>query len=184
MNNDYVYKFEDRIHKHKLPKGLSFVLQTTDISSILDTEGLSITYSYMADNPQKPEKSKSVVKDFSFTKVELLQYRKREHPWGAPGSLMDYNRHMSVYCVPGKIRWSLRAILRSDVLPRIQKLESRPEFSLSVYYKTFHKNSYDLLDWGGLYIEQDRYGDKAKVLYRNKEYDIDKELRSLFHEKV
>lgn len=174
-NGLYAAKFEDRIHKHKLPKGLSYVLQTTDITEVLDTDGLALSYHYDADNPKKVKKL--LVKDFSFTNVNLLSYHKREHRWGEPGSLLDYNRYMSIYCVPAKLRWPLRAILRSDVLPRLKALESRQTLNLTVYYRVFDRSSYNLLDRGGLYIESDRYNDKAKVLYRNTEFDLDKEIR-------
>jgi hypothetical protein len=175
MNKIYQCTFEDRIHKHKLPKGFSYVLQTTDITEFLDKDGLALSYSYQADNPQKLEKSV----DFSFTKVELLSYHKRKERWGEPGAWDDYNRHLSIYSVPAKIRGSLRAALKTYVLPEIRNLERLPKFKLSVYYRTFHPNNYEPLDWGGLYIESDRYNDDAKVLYRNKEFDLDTEVKEL-----
>lgn len=173
----YVYTFEDRIHKHKLPKGLSYVLQTTDITSVLNTDGLSLSYSYESENPGKL--SKSVVKDFSFTKVELLSYTKYGKRRGEPGSWLDYDRHMSIYSVPARIRHALRCTLTNKVLPQLKALESKPKFNVSVYYRTFHKNNYEPLDWGGIYIEQDRYGDKPIVLYRDKEFDLDKDVKEL-----
>lgn len=177
MKEGYVHTFEDRIHKDKLPKGLSYVLQTTDITSVLSTDGLCLNYSCMTGNPQKLEKS--VVKDFSFTKVELLSYTKYTKRWGEPGSAMDYNRHMSIYSIPAKIRYQFKNTLTYKVMPRLKDLESKPKFHVSVYYRTFHKNNYEPQDWGGIYIEQDRYNDKATVLYRDKEFDMDKEIKEL-----
>lgn len=175
MDEPYFYKFEDKIFKYKLPKGLSYVLQTTDITEHLDTDGLSLTYKYEAENPKKPKRER----DFSFTKVELLSYHKNGHRWGTPGSIMDYDRHMTIYPVPAKIRYSLRSILRSAVLPILKKQDSKHQFKLSVYYRAFSESNYAPLDRGGLYIEQDRYSDKRKVLYRNKEFNIDKEIKGV-----
>lgn len=172
LNKNHVYTFEDRIDKHKLPKGLSYVLQTTDIANVLTTDGLSLSYSYSPDNPQKVEKQLGV-KRFSFTKVELLGYHKHRHRGGEPGAWDDYDRSMVVYSVPAKLRKALRFALTSNILPRLKAFESLPKFNLSVYYRVFDKD----FDRGGLYIEQDRYNDKAKVLYRDKEFDLDKEIR-------
>ena len=176
-NKGYIYTFEDRIHKDKLPKGLSYVIQTTDITNILSKDGLDLHYSYQATNPCKPEKRHNG--DISFTKVELLSYTKYARRWGEPGSMMDYDRHMSIYSVPAKIRYRLRNAIINHVLPKLKDLESKPKFHVSVYYRCFSKSNYEPLDRGGLYIEQDRYGDKATVLYRDKEFDIDKEIREL-----
>jgi hypothetical protein len=173
MNKGYIYTFEDRIHKDKLPKGLSYVLQTTDITNIFSTNGLSLSYSYDADNPKKVKKER----DFPFTIVDFLSYTKYVRRWGEPGSVMDYDRFMAIYSVPAKLRKTFRSILIIDVLPKLKNLESRPKLNISVYYKTFHKNNYEPLDWGGLYIEENRFNDKAKVLYRNKEFDLDKEIK-------
>jgi hypothetical protein len=177
MKEGYVYNFEDRISKEKLPRGLSYVLQTKDITSVLSTDGLCLHYNCMTDNPQKLEKQ--VVKNFSFTKVELLSYTKYAKRWGEPGSMMDYNRNMSIYSVPAKIRYRFRNTLTYKILPFLKDLESKPKFHVSVYYRTFHKNNYEPQDWGGIYIEQDRYGDKPIVLYRDKEFDMDKEIKEI-----
>lgn len=167
---DHVYKFEDRIFKHKLPKGLSYVLQTKDIINVLDVDGLSLSYTYSANNPKK-------IENFSFTNVELLSYNKYEKRWGEPGSIMDYDRHISIYSVPAKLRKALRFTLTSNILSRLKNLENKPKFNISVYYQTFSKSNYEPLDRGGLYIE--RYGDKPVVLYRDKEFDMDKEIKEL-----
>lgn len=177
MKEGYVYVFEDRISKDKLPKGLSYVLQTTDITSVLSTDGLCLNYSYQADNPRKPEKQHKG--DISFTNVDLLSYTKRERRGGEPGTLFDYDRHMSIYSVPAKIRYRFRNTLTYKILPRLKDLESKPKFHVAIYYRCFSKSNYEPLDRGGLYIEQDRYGDRPIVLYRDKEFDMDKEIKEL-----
>lgn len=171
------YTFEDRISKHKLPKGFSYVLQTTDISKILSTDGLALSYSFLAENPQKLEKS--VVKDFSFTKVELLAYSKYAQRRGEAGTWSDYDRYMVIYSVPAKLRGLFRLNLIEKVLPVLKTLEKRSKFHLSVYYRVYHINNYKPLDWGGLYIEEDRYGEDAKVLYRDEELDVDEEIKEI-----
>lgn len=172
----YICTFEDRIHKHKLPKGQSYVLQTTDISSVLETDGLSLTYHYSPDNPKKIKRPR----DFSFTRVELLSYHKRKQRWGAPGTWNDYDRSMTVYSVPAKLRGFLRPVLVAQVLPRLRKdLAKLNEFKISVYYRVYDRSNYEPLDRGGLYIERDRYDEDAKVLYRNTEFDLDTEIREI-----
>jgi len=176
MSDLYVCKFEDRISKNKLPKGLSYVLQTTDITSVLSTDGLALTYSYSPGNPKKIRR----LRDFSFTKINLLSYAKYAKRWGEPGTIMDYDTHISVYSVPARIRYALRSALNTYILPQIKTIaEKYSKVNLSVYYSTFHKNNWEPLDWGGLYIEKDRYNDKAAVLYRRKEFDIDKEVKEV-----
>lgn len=172
----YKYAFEDRIHKRKLPKGLSYVLQTTDITSILGTDGLCLSYSYLSDNPKKIKKER----DFPFTNVDLLSYTKRDYRMGEPGTEMDYHTHISIYSVPAKLRKAFRFALTSNILPRLKEMQqSKPKLNTSVYYRCFSKSNYEPLDHGGLYIEQDRYNDKAVVLYRDKEFDLDKEIKEL-----
>lgn len=171
------YTFEDRISKQKLPKGFSYVLQTTDITKILTTDGLKLSYSFLAENPQKLEKS--VVKRFSFTKVNLLSYSKYGQRRGEVGAWDDYDRYMVIYSVPAKLRGPFRIALTEKALPFLKALEKRSKFNVSVYYRVYDKNNYKPLDFGGLYIEQDRYGEDAKVLYRDEELDVDEEIKGI-----
>lgn len=173
------YAFEDRIHKHKLPRGVSYVLQTTDITNAISTDGLCLSYSYTAENPRKLKHKTLGKSSFSFTKVDLLSYHKYGRRQGEPGSWLDYDRHLIIYSVPARIRKVLRFALTANILPQLKLQESKPTFSIAVYYSCFNKSNYEPLDHGGLYIEQDRYSDKAKVLYRDKEFDLDKEVKEL-----
>jgi hypothetical protein len=177
LSLEHKYTFEDRIHKQKLPKGFSYVLQTTDITKVLSTDGLALYYSFLAENPQKVEKS--VVKKFSFTKVELLSYSKYAQRRGKPGGWDDYDRYMVIYSVPARIRGRFRSVLSEKILPFLNALEKRPKFHVSVYYRAFDKNNYKPLDRGGLYIEEDRYNENAKVLYRDEKFDLDEKLKEL-----
>jgi len=177
LSLEHKYTFEDRIHKQKLPRGFSYVLQTTDMTKVLSTDGLKLSYSFLAENPQKLEKS--VVKRFSFTKVELLSYSKYAHRHGEHGAWDDYDRHLSIYSVPARIRGRFRSVLIEKILPFLKALETRPKFHVSVYYSAFDKNNYKPLDRGGLYIEEGRYSENAKVLYRDEEFDLDDKLREL-----
>lgn len=180
QNGLYICKFEDRIHKHKLPKGLSYVLQTTDITKVLSTDGLAVRYSYQADNPRKPKQSKwepSHWDRYRNSSVDLLSYIKRTKRWGEPGSAFDYNRYLVVYSVPAKLRKAFRFCLITTVLPFLKTVEAKPRFNISVHYEYFNPSNYEPADRGGIYIEQDRYSDKAVVLYRDKNFDLDKEIK-------
>ncbi len=120
-----------------------------------------------------------VVKRFSFTKVELLSYSKYAHRRGSAGAWDDYDRYMVVYSIPAKLRGVFRPTLIEKVLPFLKALETRSKFHVSVYYRVYDRSNYEPLDRGGLYIEQDRYGEDAKVLYRDEELDADEEIRGI-----
>lgn len=180
-NGLYICKFEDRIHKHKLPKGLSYVLQTTDITNVLPKDGLAISYSYQADNPKKPKPAAKWEPPhwdrYRHSNVDLLAYIKRTKRWGEPGTMLDYDRYLIVYSVPAKLRKAFRAVLISTVLPFLGTVEVKPKFNISVNYQYFNPSNYGPLDRGGIYIEQDRYSDRSTVLYRDKEFNLDKEIK-------
>jgi len=159
MNN----LFEDRIHKPKLPKGFSYVLQTKDIISILPTDGLSVSYRYLLKNPEKNGNA--------FTTIDLLEYSKYD---GQLGSLLDYDTRLVVFSVPAKIRKVLQITLINEVLPILNNLN---RLNISVYYEHFNRSRYKHINRGGLYVEQDKY--KGKVLYHNKDFDIDKEVKEI-----
>jgi hypothetical protein len=161
------------ISKNKLPKGLSYPLQTKDIEGSLETEFLSLIYYYAPDNP----------KEFKWTTIINLltlheKSRQLEH-------LIPYDYLMSVYSVNAKLRKKFRDILVAEVLPYLRKWQdaNHKGRGVSVYYHAFHASNWPHLDFGGIYIEADRYKPQSKMLYRNKDFNIDEDLKVIYENK-
>lgn len=148
------------IRKAKLPKGLSYPLQTQDIVNGLNTESIAVFYNYAYCDSKKLGQWDS-----------LCLFDLRRYP-DKVSTVVGHLFSMSVYSIESKLRKKIREVLCKEVLPFVKKWQelNNKGKGLSVYYQVFHE---DYQGRGGIYIEEDRYGPKKKLLYRNENFNID-----------
>jgi hypothetical protein len=158
---------ETLIRKEKLPKGLSYPLQTQDIVNGLHTESLAIFYRYDCSNPGKMNK---------WTVIDLFDLHC--YP-DKTRTLVGNNFSIGITSIESKLRKKFREILCKEVLPLAktwQELNNKGK-NLSVHYRVFQD---DYLGYGGIYMEENRYGPKKKILYRNDSFNIDEDLKVIY----
>ena len=92
----------------------------------------------------------------------------------------DYDTSMIIYSVPSRLRKNLRFALK-EVLPIIKQWQNgnNKNHELTICYQRYNRSKWEPLDRGGLYIVQDRFKDKEKLIHRNTNFNLDKELKEL-----
>lgn len=147
------------IKKHKLPKELSYPLQTSDITKFLNTDSLNIYYTYLYENYKKEKNIYISLISYTIYSAKIT-------------SELDYTSVLRIYSVPSRLRKPFRQALNTSVLSIIKDWQNKGH-SLAVYYRN------NGLFCGGLYVEKDRYRDKAKVVYHDKNFNVDDEIKEL-----
>lgn len=164
-------KLEDIVSKDKIPKGMSYPCQTSDLMPLIDNSKIHISYGFRK-NPWG---------DNNNLRLDIMWVQCYSRKLAA-SSVVGNEFFMSVQSVPGKLRARIREKLRVDVIPFFKEWILKRHFGhilLAKYEMHKYKLGSSIIDntHAGLYIEDEKpnrkLGERGVIVYQDKSFDID-----------